>query len=62
MERIKMDKNSKKYDFRSGEEFPVKRTIMGEVVVIRQTVKPNIIMSEREARHYGKLTGTPQLG
>lgn len=62
MERIKMDKNSKKHDFRAGDEFLVKRTIMGEVVVIRQTAKPNIIMSERKARYYGKLTGTPQLG
>ena len=63
MEKVKMVKNSPKYGFKKGEEFVVKRNIMGECVVIMEDENiPNLIWSERKLRSYGILTGTPQLG
>lgn len=62
MERITMNKNSKKYGFSKGDKFPVLRTIMMDCVVIRQPNATNIVWSERMARNYGTLSGVPQLG
>ena len=47
MEQVTMLKNSKKYGFNKGDTFVVKRTIMGECVVIVPN-GCNIIMSVRK--------------
>ena len=63
MEIFVSSKNSAKYGFRKGDEFPILRTIMGECVLIVEDVrKPNIIVNESVLRRYGKLTGVPTLG
>ena len=63
MEKFISKKNSKKYGFKSGDEFTVLRTIMGEcVMIVNDERKPNIIMSENKMRYYGELTGTPAIG
>lgn len=56
-----MTKNSPKYGFKKGNKFVVKRNIMNKCVVIMDEHTPNLILSERELRNYGTLTGTPQL-
>ena len=62
MEKVIMTKNSKKYNFKKGDSFMVKRNIMNECVVIVPDDKtPNIILSERKLKWYGDLTGNPQL-
>lgn len=61
MEQVTMQKNSKKYGFNKGDKFVVKRTVMGECVVIVPN-GCNIIMSERKLRSYGSLVGKPQVG
>lgn len=62
MEKVKMIKNSPKYGFKKGDEFMVKRNIMGEcVIIIPEERTPNLIWSETKVRNYGILTGEPQL-
>lgn len=62
MERVKMVKNSPKYGFKKGDEFVVKRNIMGECVIIMTDENvPNLIWSESKVKNYGILTGKPQL-
>lgn len=62
MERITMWKNSKKYGFKEGEEFMVKRDINGMCVIIMPDGnKPNLVWTEDRARSYGLLEGEPQL-
>ena len=62
MEKIKMTRDSKKYKFKKGDEFVVKRNINNEcVIVFMKDRTPNAVISERQARRYGKLSGTPQL-
>ena len=62
MERVKMIKNSPKYGFKKGDEFVVKRNIMGECVIIMTDKNiPNLIWSENKVKSYGLLTGKPQL-
>lgn len=62
MERVKMVKNSPKYGFKKGDEFVVKRNIMGERVIIMTDENiPNLIWSENKVKSYGILTGKPQL-
>ena len=62
MERVKMVKNSPKYGFKKGDEFVVKRNIMGECVIIMTDENiPNLIWSENKVKSYGILTGKPQL-
>ncbi len=62
MEKVKMYKNSPKYGFKKGDEFMVKRTIMGECVIIRTHIdQMNLIWSEDKVKNYGILSGTPQL-
>ena len=62
MERVKMYKNSPKYGFKKGEEFIVKRNIMGEcVIIIPDNYTPNLIWSEEKLKNYGVITGEPQL-
>lgn len=62
MEKIKMVKNSPKYGFKKGDEFVVKRNIMGEcVIIMKDEHTPNLIWSEKKAKSYGVLTGKPQL-
>ena len=56
-----MLKNSPKYGFKKGDEFTVKRTIMGECVIVRLPDDMNLIWSEDKCRSYGKLIGKPQL-
>lgn len=44
MERVKMVKNSPKYGFKKGDEFVVKRNIMGKCVIIMTDENiPNLI-------------------
>lgn len=63
IEKFISKKNSKKYGFNKGDEFPVLRTIMGKcVLIVKDGKKPNIIMSENKVRYYGELIGTPALG
>ena len=61
MEKVKITRNSPKYDFRVGDTYGVLRNVMGECVVIMGNV-PNVIMSERKLKSYGTLTGKPQMG
>ena len=62
MENVTMTKNSQKYGFKKGDKFMVKRSIMNECVVIIPNEKtPNVILSEKKLKWYGKLEGTPQL-
>lgn len=62
MERIKMVKNSPKYGLKKGDEFVVKRNIMGEcVIIMTDEHKSNLIWSESKVKNYGILTGSPQL-
>lgn len=62
MEKVKMMKNSPKYNFKKGDEFVVKRNIMGECVIIRtEPNEPNLIWKESKLRNYGILTGKAQL-
>ena len=60
MEKFTAKINSRKYDFRKGDEFVVKRTIMGECVVIRED-KINIVLPEKSLRRYGTLCGRPYI-
>lgn len=63
MEKVKMIKNSKKYGFKKGAEFIVKRNIMEECVIINSEEGcPNLIFSENKLKKYGVVTGQPQLG
>ena len=48
MERVIMYKNSPKYGFKKGDSFVVKRTIMGDCVVIRNPDSPNLIWTENK--------------
>lgn len=62
MEKVKIMRNSTKYDFKVGDEFIVKRNIMNEcVIIVNNENKPNIILSESELKYYGNLIGEPQL-
>lgn len=56
-----MQKNSKKYGFSKGDRFPVKLSIMGECVVIRQPPATNIVMSRRMLSNYGDIEGRPYV-
>lgn len=62
METVIMLKNSPKYGFKKGDRFAVKRTIMGECVVIRNPDAINLIWSESKLRSYGNISGEPVLG
>lgn len=62
MEIVTMYRNSPKYGFKKGDSFTVKRTIMGECVVIRNPNAINLIWSEGKLRSYGNLSGEPVLG
>lgn len=59
MEKITMLKNSAKHGFKKGETFAVKRNVNGECVIICGGCRPNIVMTERRARSYGRLCGKP---
>ena len=62
MEKIVMKTNSERLGFSKGDSFTVKRTINDECVIIRTHLgMPNLIFTERQAKRYGVLTGTPQL-
>ena len=62
MEKVVMTKNSKRYRFKAGDTFVVKRNINGLCVVIRTPDMPNLVLSERQTRYYGTLSGKSQLG
>ena len=63
MEQLIIRKSSKKYGFNKNDEFNVLRTIIGDcVLLVKDEHKPNIIMTERKVRYYGKLTGIPTIG
>lgn len=62
MEIVKMVRNSPKHGFKKGDEFVVKRNIMGEcVIIMTDEHTPNLIWSESKVKNYGILTGKPQL-
>ena len=62
MEKIVMLRNSPKYGFQKGDEFPVLRDINGRCVIITSDNEPNLVWSEDKARSYGSLSGEPQMG
>lgn len=57
-----MVKNSPKYGFKKGDEFVVKRNIMGEcIIIMTDKHTPNLIWSANKLKNYGILTGKPSL-
>ena len=62
MEKIVMLRNSPKYGFQKGDEFPVLRDINDRCVMIRGDDEPNLVWPEEKAVSYGSLSGEPQLG
>lgn len=61
MEKLKINKDNEKLNLKEGEEYSVLRNIMGECVIIRKNAI-NLILSEKETRRLGALTGAPALG
>lgn len=62
MEILTFARNSRKYRFKKGDEVKVLRTIMGECVLVTGDNSPNIILSEKKALYYGKISGVPAIG
>ena len=55
METLMVKKNYK--TLKAGETYTVARNIMGECVVITDEKSPNIILSEKQAKRIGVLSG-----
>lgn len=61
MEKVVIKKDVLAYGLKKNEEFVVKRNIMKKCVIIMSNDVPNIILSEKEIKKIGVLTGTPEL-
>ncbi len=61
MENFKALLTNKKLNIKRGENYAVKRTVMGECVLIQPENVPNTITSEGLLGFYGVLTGTPYI-
>lgn len=60
METLTIKRDGEKYGFKRGDKYVVKRGVNGELIVVVGENTPNAILSERRARYYGDLSGTPQ--